>query len=310
MKNIREKISKELIEGELTPDEVNIQLPGRFVRKISNFDGVTCWLNSLIQLLLNAFDHQSNRVSMESRLGKMLEKSQSESLIDPRPVKHLLQEELEMRAVRYQEILQDEQCAREALIILSENKDSWKDLYKLLNHSVRQTSTCLSCNNQYSFDIEQLYSEVMCPENNVSLKNMLENTMNREEVVEFRCEKCHISGGAKLNFNLITEESSEFLIIQVKRGIENYTYSNNVKATEDVNLLDSSGVQRTYTPIAIIHHRGGLGLSVRSSRHYMCDVRSQEDMKWYHTSDAATPIPLSVEKVSTKAFIVLYKRCV
>ena len=269
-------------------------------------DGETCWLNAILQMILSAMDHQSSFEEMNSSLGRQMLSFQGKTLIDSRPIKSLLQHELNTSANRYQEIMEGQQCARDALIILNENKERWMDIYNMLFQSIRQTSTCKHCQNKYSFDIDQLYSEVMCPDDNVNLKDILENTFNNHETVQYRCDVCHVYGHAELQNRIITEASSQFLIIQVKRVIE--SYNNKTIATENVILFDSSGVPRTYTPIAIIHHRGGFGLNVRTTRHYMADVKCHQDNMWYHTSDASTPTPLREEQVSKKAYVVLYRR--
>ena len=82
---------------------------------------------------------------------------------------------------------------------------------------------------------------------------MLESTFNGEENRSYRCDVCKFYGEASFKLTLVTEASSNFLIIQVKRIVENY--SNNIDATEDVKLIDSTGNYHTYKPISIIHHR-------------------------------------------------------
>ena len=273
MPNIRRKIAIELHERQLSREEAMIPMAGNFQRKISNFDGETCWFNSILQLILNAFDHERIKSPMNSMLGLMLKNHQMETLIDPRPLKNLIQHELDTSAERYQQILHKQQCSRDALIILTENRDRWMDVFCSLYHTIRHTSICQNCSNEYSMDTDQLYYEIFCPENNTSLKMMLENTFNREEPVDFNCELCLTRGKANLRNRVVPEASSEFLIIQVKRVHNNY--NNEVEGTGTVNLLDPAGVPHIYTPIAIIHHRGGFGLSVRTLRHYICVMFSK-----------------------------------
>jgi hypothetical protein len=253
MPSLRKKMAIELFEKELTSEQVQHPVSGNFSRKFQNPDGVSCWLNSLLQLILAAFDHGDRCAPMESDLGLLLENYQRQMMIDPRPVKNLLQDELNASAARYQQIMQHQQCARDGLIILTENKESWLDVYRHLYHSTKQTSTCANCQSQYSMQTDQLYTEVFCPENNTSLKSMLESNFNGEESRSYRCDECKFLGEASFKLTLVTEASSKFLVIQVKRIVENY--SNNIDATEDVKLIDSTGHYHTYKPISIIHHR-------------------------------------------------------
>ena len=193
------------------------------------------------------------------------------------------------------------------MIIITENKDKWTDIYNLLSHSIRQTITCRNCKNESHTFKEQLYSEVWCPEDAVSLKTFLENNFNKGEIIkEYLCDACNVRGEATQSFQPVTEVSSSYFMVQLTRNVDNY--SNRVVATEDINLLDSNGCPRTFTPICIIHHRGGVEYNMNTVRHYMCDIRSHLDKKWYFTSDATAIRPVQEEDVSNKCFIVLYKR--
>ena len=48
-----------------------------FKRMFSNLDQTTCWLNSCLQLILNAMDHSDCKLSWTSELGKELSRLQS-----------------------------------------------------------------------------------------------------------------------------------------------------------------------------------------------------------------------------------------
>ena len=103
-----------------------------------------------------------------------------------------------------------------------------------------------------------------------------------------------------------TERSSKFLIVLLKRGAE--TYSNKVTVTDDIMILDNSNTPRTYTPISVIYHRGGIGKQGRGSRHYLCDILNKVDGSWYKTSDSSQPQRLSKREVATDGYIILYRR--
>ena len=69
-----------------------------------NADGETCWLNVLLQLLLWALDYDTAH-ALFSPMGKLLEKSQAQALIDSRDFKVLIQNEIITNTARYQGIL-------------------------------------------------------------------------------------------------------------------------------------------------------------------------------------------------------------
>ena len=141
----------------------------------------------------------------------------------------------------------------------------------------------------------------------MSLKSFLEYSINRgEEVEDFTCESCMEKVTVMKKIQIMTEESSRFFIAVFARVA--FNYHNNVTATEDITLIDSKGAPRVYSPLSIIHHRGGIRDENASGRHYMCDTKNKEDGSWYYTSDASEPKKLEESNVTKKAFIVLYMR--
>ena len=306
MPDFRRQIKNELLTGRIQDDPCHHMDNSKYHRRISNHDSETCWLNSCIQLLLVALDYSPNFV-MSSSLGKLLELAQSKTLIDPRPIKRLIQDELDSNSGRYQYILTEQQCARDLLIILGEKEETWRDVHNLVWQTCKQTITCQNCQAESFSYATQLYSEVSCPEDNVSLKNFLENNFNGVgEDLEYLCGSCKVRGIAKQSFQLVTEASSSYFVVCLKRSEENY--SNRVIATHDITLVDSNNHPRVYTPLSIIYHQGGVEHDVRSVRHYMCDLKDVKNDKWFHTSDASEPKLLKTQQVTKNGFIVLYKR--
>ena len=200
-----------------------------------------------------------------------------------------------------------QQHARDALMILTSYGDSWPDLFNFLCHTTQQTITCLTCQGKSFYDEQKLYSEHYYPEHGSSLKTFLEFLANQgEEIEEYRCENCQTRVNAKKQLQLKTEQSSAFFIVVLSRDAQNY--ANVVTATEDLILIDSESVPRVYSPLSVIHHRGGIGDENASARHYMCDVRNKDDKTWYYTSDASEPKKISPKDVTKKPYVVLYMR--
>ena len=305
MPEIRKRIKRELLENKISEDSLHIQRSMGYNRRISNHDGETCWLNSSLQMILTALDRSPNH-SLTSRIGKELQVAQTQSLIDPRFMKFLIQDEIETNHSRYQHILTDEQCARDLLIILTENERSWIDLYSLLFHKRKQTIMCQNCGEESYHYINQLYAEVTLPEDNANLKSMLERDWNHGSEVEYRCEECNYRGLATKKHEIVTDESSGFFVVLMSRYEGNY--DNRVSVTEEVTMMDSTSCPVRFSPVSVIYHVGGASYSVKSSRHYMCDVKSQKDDKWYKTSDSSIPTELEETGVTKAGFIVLYKR--
>ena len=152
MPGIRKAMKREISLGYLSQDINQTPQTLRYNRKIKNRDGETCWLNSSIQMILTALDFSPN-FTMFSPLGTLLGMAQMENMIDPTSIKTLIQDEVKENAVRFQYILSEQQCARDALVILTENKSSWMDVWNLLSHKMRQTIEWQDCDNKsYKFD--------------------------------------------------------------------------------------------------------------------------------------------------------------
>ena len=303
---LRRHFRKELLDKSLVEDNIRSSL-AIFNRRIINFDGETCWLNVTIQMLLCAMDYSPHH-TMYSTLGKELLSAQTQDCIDSRTIKFLLQSEIESNATRFQDILIGYQDTRDALIILGENSQSWPDVYDLIFHTTQSSVTCHSCESKSEGGaiIQKLYTEIICPDNNSNLKNELEKLFNQGEDIEYRCESCGILGSSTKKEQIITEGSSGYLVICVKRSEE--SYGNQLKATDDVNFIDSNGFPRTYTPISIIFHRGGIEPRAGSIRHYLCDVKSKYDQRWYRTSDESLPEVLDEPSVTKMGYVILYRQ--
>ena len=307
MASLRRLIRHELMEQCISEELLTQITPSTFSRKISNYDSETCWLNVLLQLLLCALDYNPGHV-LSSHMGKMLQKSQTQTLIDSRDFKELIQNEVLNNEVRFQEILNDEQDTRDALIILTENSQSWPDVYDLIFNTTQTSVTCQACNRKSEGGSvsQQLYLDIPCPQDNTSIKSKLEYVTNYGEEVPYTCEYCQVKGIGRRCDQIITEASSQFLIVCVQRTSE--TYENNVKATDDITLLDSENCPRVYSPVNIIHHRGGVQPRPGVTRHYLCDTKFRDNNQWYRSSDASEPTRLNEMEVTSKAYIILYKR--
>ena len=301
----RRIMKNELISGRLSNDNPQHESQG-FKRKISNFDGNTCWLNSTLQLILCGMDFFPY-YQMHSSLGKELQSAQTLSLIDPTFTKFLLQSAVEDSSGQIQDIMTGQQCTRDALIILYEHRNLWPDVFRLLHHTTSQTTTCLSCGHSSFWDKEKLYTEHFCPLQDGNLNTYLEFHSNQGETIEdLTCYRCKATGLNKQQLQIKTEESSLFFLVLLSRVETNY--SSKINATDDLTLLDSNGHPRIYSPLGIIHHRGGISDRNYSSRHYMCDIRSKKDMKWYYTSDSSPAKQLRLEEVTKAGVVILYMR--
>ena len=297
-------MKNELINGVISREEFHNSQIHSYERKILNLDGETCWLNSVLQMIFIACDH-SPSVIFQSTLGSQIQTAQTQVHIQSAPIKELLQRTVSDSQNVQHDIMRGLQCARDALIILTENRHAWYDVYNFLQHTTEQTITCLSCQSQSCTEMGQLYIEIS-PGNHQSIRGMLEKFYNQGENVECRCQVCGETGEFLKQIQIMTEQSSKYLIVQITRNETNY--NSTISAVDDVTLIDSKNHPRSYTPLAIIHHSGGIDERLGYTQHYRCDIFNKDDQCWYTTSDALPAKKISKDEVSKAAFIMLFKR--
>ena len=310
MPTIRRRLKKEITDGRIVNETISED--DHLNRRISNFDQETCWLNACIQLLLNGLDH-SPGILLESVLGKELITMQNQHFINPMYIKQMLQNEIDFNldVLEQENILSGQHCARDLFILLTENKHNWLDVYNLFHHVVLQTVTCPFCQRISTLTSSDLYREILCPPDGSKLRNYLELLFNCEENVDYFCEEgCKKHGKFKKKLQLVSEDSSNFLLVILTRGIsENVNnYKNKVIATDDIKIKDTQNVQQIYEPIAIIQHEGFFTSKGETRGHYLCDIKYHKNQNWYNTNDENIPKLLSKQNVTKYGYVILYKK--
>ena len=191
-------------------------------RRFLNKDAETCWVNSALQCFINGLDYL-NEVTFDSSLGLELIKYQKQKLIDAFPFKLLLQQLINENpnTTHRMNIVSGQQCARDFLIILSENPEFVADVFHCFKHTVMQITSCTKCGIENVHVQTHLYDEILCPEDNTLLSDELKKKYNESETIEnFNCEDgCNIRTSFKKNTKIVAGQSSEFLIIVLSRVI-------------------------------------------------------------------------------------------
>ena len=281
---------------------VNTNFNTNYNRRTWNGDSESCWINSILQMILTGLDHVSHEVVMFSELGLQLVVSQSESLIYPQIFKTVLQNVINASNQHgvHQNILTGFQGARHFLSIISDNSTEWPDVYNLFNHATQQIIICHSCQFQSLTEVTpHFYHEMQVPPNNSKLKDFIQSSIVNEVLVpEYRCvNQCDGEKTKKVKF--ITRMSSSHLIIVLSRTQDNF--NNNVSFTEDITIIDEEDNPLTYEFLAVVQFH-------ENKQHYTCDVKSQADGRFYHTNDSRPPRVLDRSEVTKKGFVVLFKR--
>ena len=237
-----------------------------FRRKFRNLDMTACWLNSSLQLLLNAMDHSESKEVWTSELGEewmQLPKNQNFPL-DATIVKQILVTtedtrvatriselaseidnpyELEHRTQNLEDLRLDlisgQQCVRDFFLCLNENFLSWPDVYSTFGFKITHSTSCCSCNNVNQSETTQMYIELQVPPDNSNLNDHIEDYLNTSSQVAVYCENgCQSLVQAEKRSTLTRTSETEFLIVILTRAVETmdgfHLNKNKVTPTNDV----------------------------------------------------------------------------
>ena len=305
--NLRKQMKNELILNRLQAQQIE-NFCSNFSRKTLNMDGESCWMNSCLQLILNALDHSEVHVEFFSTLGNQLRVSQTETMINPQVFKEIFQDAMENNSLYMvvENILSGQQDARHFFNIISDNVDAFPDVFHFLQHTTQQVITCLNCNYQsYGQEIQNLYYELPVPPHKSKLKNYLQSSINDGDLIEgYRCENnCHSSAIKK--YALLPSKSSPFLIVALTISQDNS--QNEIDFTEDITLISHSDTPLIYEFIGLVKFIGEVSAYGAFKGHYIANIKTLENT-FYRTDDSRTPRLLAKSEVSKQGFIVLFKR--
>ena len=229
----------------------------------------TCWLNSCLQLVLCAIDHNSNDHIFNSELGielKQLQLNQSGDALDPTFVKDIIvtceDTRIALRLSDLQEEILDEdelqrqslvirnfrlnlgrgqQCVRDFFVALNQNLLSWPDVYDYLAFQMVTSTTCPNCGNRRHSEATQIYEEIDVPPDQSNLKSYAENLFNGSTTVESLCyDGCNRRGQGIRKTELKSTRDSNFIILILSRAVnfgERYQLvRNRVTCTDAINI--------------------------------------------------------------------------
>ena len=310
-------------------------------RRILNKDNETCWLNSVLQIVLTAFDYKSNMAGQGSELWQQLvavKDLDSTVIIDPTVIKRTLIsaevkriKNFDVAAINMLFLLRNQpnlnnvdinalgqQDSRDFFLALDEQRSTWNDLYNMFKVGLLSETECTSCGNisrQQHCRTENCFISLSCPTEDVQLKPYFESQMNGYDAVEnWRDENgCGQITTGKNSTKIFKVDDNEYLVFIVDRLMEvdgNIIMQNakiKVGFNDKITLIDSNNTSATFQIIGIIFHVGNVS-SNRTSGHYMADVRHSSDFVWYRTNDSQDPIELSTTGLTETGYIYMFKR--
>ena len=240
-----------------------------FNRRFMNPDMATCWLNACLQLVLCAFDLNSDGDQFDSELGLELEQLRSNpggGSLDPTSVKDIIvtcedtriatrlselqleifdQEELARRSQVIKNMRLDlrngQQCVRDFFVALEENLLSWPDVYNYFAFQIVNSTTCSNCGRKSQSETIQIYEELDVPENQSTLKSSVDAYFNASTAVDSFCEEgCQFRGKGIRRTTLKSTKDTRFLVMIFSRAVHTEHHAalvrNNVDCTDTVDI--------------------------------------------------------------------------
>ena len=220
-----------------------------FRRMFHNLDQTTCWLNSCLQLILNAMDQSNSNILWTSELGVELLRLQESNVfpLSATGIKHILVDAEDTRiATRISEIAKDihdpieleartlnvrnlrlnlisgQQCVRDFFLCLEENVLNWPDVYSSFVFKLTHSSECLACNHIHNFETEQIYIELDVPQDGSSLDSCVEDYLCTSTLRGYKCESvCQKFSEFERRTTVTSIDETKFIIILLARGLEN-----------------------------------------------------------------------------------------
>ena len=239
----------------------------KFKRRFSNLDLATCWLNSCLQLILIAIDHNQEIFDLSSELGNELRRlwnNNDGKILESMTVKYILVAAEDLRiATRLSELrnvindpvqlnhqtraveglrldlISGQQCVRDFFICLKENIINWPDVCTPFSFQITHSTQCCSCNHIQRSETIEMSIDVSVPEHNSSLSDYVsENLRTRELVGKFCEDGCRKNVEVEKRSSITNVKETKFIIIILQRGVptaDGYKLIHNeVRATDDL----------------------------------------------------------------------------
>ena len=131
-----------------------------------------------------------------------------------------------------------QQCVRDFFLCLNENMLEWPDVYSKFSFDLVHSTICSSCEEENSYETNQMYVELPVPPDNTILKDHVEKYLNEATIIKVSCDGCKRESEKKQKVEIDDCDEVQFLIIILSRGrttLTGYEFSSNrVNVTEDI----------------------------------------------------------------------------
>ena len=235
-----------LLSSSDSSDSNNSFSEATFKRRFFNRDGTKCWMNSCLQLILNALDRVEDTSRFISPLGCQLLKLKDcdSSSLNPRSIIDTIMEVEDIRIakriseitecqfdqsqidrltqniIRY-DLSEGQQCIRDLLLCLQVNAESWPEVCSLFEFKLNHSTICLNCSYTHVTQTTEMYLELQVSNRMSNLNELIEEYLNQSELVTLKCEDgCGKVVQKEKRTQLSSCIASKYIIVVLQRGIQ------------------------------------------------------------------------------------------
>ena len=292
----------EIIEDMEVNDEEEVEHNDHPMKppQFSNTCSTLCWLNSMLQFLIEIIEFTET----ESYLKSMLINFKHSNRINSA-------NELRMRLSELRpELQQGQQDPFQFFEAISLFPDV--ERLSLTEASILHLSTKTKClrDETHMYEHENDYSyfmEIDVPDRRDGLQAAIEQALMTPELLsDWRCDICHLYGGLKYQF-LADLNMPKFMIVKIKRGKRDnignlFKDQRPVDAAETIRITSKEGREHQYNLCGIITHYGH---SIESG-HYVAEIKKQNI--WWKCNDSRV-FQIDHKNLSTSGYGYLYRKC-
>jgi uncharacterized UBP type Zn finger protein len=272
--------------------------------------GNSCWLSSLIQVLLHSpiFLRSLRSMPIESRQGEIVEGlneldmalwDRGTSLLVPEKLYNGLQTSCGFAKDSPQDAVDALSCICSSLV------DSNPEFQRVFAFETRMHRECLGCSSTSNVAQRENYilrlpiPAPTIPNGSVSLSECYKKYTAKQTVEGFDCQDCLDYQDVSIAYGV--HSTGQLLFLTVKRVDP---FMQRIKTRVEYPLIFAEIEGHRFQLVGVVHNSG----HTATNGHYFVQYFDQDEQTWFHADDdKVIPIP-ELELVSTTAYLLIYER--
>ena len=234
-------------------------------RQFTNDEGVRCWMNVSLQLLLCGLDHLTPNIwnTLTSDFGVMLKNYRFPEIYNNTD-----------RVMSLANMPTNEYNDPEVFFnTIESNTSQWNDIPNIFMHNILQENTMTKCSHKFEITSKKLTYTTTLPSPGTIINNYLENlsTSITSIVNNYYCETCKQSKNVRIRGanqrNKLLNHNSNFIIFKFYNNHHsNMIEIRHIISNSPIQLKDKNGNVRMYEIIAVI-------LFLSAKKHYVAHIK-------------------------------------